>query len=94
MFIVTLKFAANKAAAPTHMQGHKDWIAKGFDDGVFLMTGSLVPAGGGMVMARDCTREELEKRIAADPFVAENVVEAEITEVTPSRLHDGLALLG
>lgn len=34
MFIVLLKFSGNKAQAGQFMEGHKEWIKRGFDDGV------------------------------------------------------------
>ena len=46
MFVVTLKFA-DKAKAPSLMDGHNAWIARGFDEGVFLLAGGLAPAAGG-----------------------------------------------
>jgi uncharacterized protein YciI len=93
MFVVTLKFAANKAAAPRLMEGHNAWITKGFEDGVFLLTGSMQPALGGAVLAHGISRTEIEARVAADPFVAEQVVSAEILEIAPGRLDERLAFL-
>ncbi|MCK5778806.1 MAG: hypothetical protein KAH11_08445 [Rhodospirillales bacterium] len=85
MFMVSLTFAAQKGRAGELMEGHKAWIQQGFDDGVFLMTGSLVPGIGGAVMAYNTSRDDLERRVQADPFVAEGVVEAQILEFEPSR---------
>lgn len=93
MYLVQLKFAANKAAAPQFMDAHNAWIGEGFADGVFLLTGSLAPALGGAVLAHNTTREALEARVAADPFVAEGVVSAEISEIRPGRVDDRLAFL-
>lgn len=93
MFIVLLKFAANKADAPRHMDGHKAWLEQGFADGVFLLSGSVQPKQGGAVLAANTTREELAHRIAADPFVAEDVVRAEIIEIDASRADDRLSFL-
>ncbi|MBP6819649.1 MAG: hypothetical protein KBC46_10140 [Ferrovibrio sp.] len=93
MFVVTLKFAANKAAAPRLMEGHNAWIRQGFEDGVFLLTGSMQPALGGAVLAHAISRTEIEARVAADPFVAEQVVSAEILEIAPGRLDERLAFL-
>lgn len=81
MFIVFLKFSNNKAAAPEFMAAHNKWIAQGFADGVFQCMGSLVPAAGGALLAVGESREMLEIRVAADPFVQNDVVIAEITEV-------------
>jgi uncharacterized protein YciI len=93
MFIVMLRFADNRAEAGRHMDGHKAWIARGFADGVFLMVGSLVPGLGGAVVAHATTRADLQARVAADPFVAENVVTAEILEIEPARADERLAFL-
>lgn len=35
MFIVQLKFSDNKAQAGEFMDGHNEWIKRGFDDSVF-----------------------------------------------------------
>ncbi|KCZ87899.1 hypothetical protein HHI_15648 [Hyphomonas hirschiana VP5] len=93
MFFVQLRFAANKAAAPQFMEAHNAWISEGFADGVFLMTGSLAPGIGGAVLAHNTTREALEARVAADPFVGEGIVSAEISEIKPGRVDDRLAFL-
>ncbi len=84
MFIVFLKFA-DKSRAATSMEAHNQWIAKGFDDGVFLTVGSLQPNAGGAIIANGLDRDALDKRIAEDPFVAEGVVSPEVYEVTPAR---------
>lgn len=93
MYAVFLTFGPNRSAAPSHMAGHNAWINEGFRDGVFLMTGSLIPGRGGMVLADGLSRAALETRVADDPFVREGVVTAEIHEIQPSRLDDRLAFL-
>lgn len=93
MFIVLLKFSANKAQAPRFMQGHNEWIRRGFDQGVFLLTGSLQPALGGSIVAHNTSRIELESRLKEDPFVAERIVTTEILEITPSKTSDALKFL-
>lgn len=92
MFVVALRFSANKGQAASFMQGHNDWIRRGFDDGVFLLTGSL-KTGGGMILAHKLSREELEARLRDDPFVAEDVVSPDITEIVPGRTDERLAFL-
>ena len=93
MFIVLLTFAENKARAPELMAGHNHWLQQGFNDGVFLVTGSLQPKLGGAVMAHNCTREELEQRVNQDPFVVEAVVNTQILEITPGKTDSRLAFL-
>jgi len=93
VFVVLLKFSDNKDAAGQFMEGHKEWISKGFDDGVFLMAGSLQPNAGGTIIAHNATLSELRGRVDSDPFVAENVVRAEILEIAPSRADERLSFL-
>ncbi|QGW82632.1 YciI family protein [Variovorax paradoxus] len=93
MFIVLLKFSGNKANAAQWMEGHKAWLQRGFDDGVFMLSGSLKPNQGGAVLAHRTTMAELQARVDADPFVAENVVSAEIMEIAPARADERLGFL-
>ncbi|WP_417455434.1 YciI family protein [Kiloniella sp.] len=93
MFIVLLKFSTEKAKASQFMDEHKAWIKRGFDEGVFLMVGSLKPGAGGVVLAHNCSLEELERRAQEDPFVVEKIVSAEILEIDPAKADDRLSFL-
>ena len=93
MFIVQLRFSANKARAGEFMEGHKAWLQRGFDDGVFLLAGSLRPNLGGGIVAHNTSRADLESRVGDDPFVAEGVVDAEIVELAPARADARLSFL-
>lgn len=93
MFIVLLKFSGNKRQAGQFMDGHNEWIRRGFDDGVFLLAGGLQPDLGGGIVAHNTSLSELQGRVNGDPFVAENVVTAEILEITPARADERLSFL-
>jgi len=88
MFIVLLKFSDKKNQAGQFMDGHNEWIKRGFDDGIFLLVGSLQPNLGGGVVAHNTSLADLQNRVNDDPFVAENVVSAEILEITPAKTVD------
>jgi uncharacterized protein YciI len=93
MFIVLLNFSGNKGQASQFMEGHNEWIRRGFDDGVFLLVGSLQPQLGGGIAAHNTTLADLQSRVNADPFVAQNVVTAEILEITPAKADERLQFL-
>jgi uncharacterized protein YciI len=93
MFIVLLKFSDNKGKAGHLMDEHNEWIKRGFDDEVFLMIGSLQPDLGGGIMAHNTTLPDLQNRVNDDPFVMENVVSAEIIEITPGKTDERLQFL-
>ena len=93
MFIVLLKFSDNKDQASQLMEGHKEWIKRGFDDGVFLLAGSLQPNLGGGIVSHNTSLSDLQSRVNDDPFVTENVVSAEILEITPAKADARLSFL-
>ena len=93
MFVVLLRFSDNKGKAGQFMDGHMDWLKRGFKDGVFLLAGSLQPKLGGAILAHDTSLADLKSRVNADPFVAEGVVKAEILEIDPSKADPRLDFL-
>ncbi|WAJ39218.1 hypothetical protein OU800_08325 [Pseudomonas sp. GOM7] len=93
MFIVFLRFSARRDQAGQLMQAHKEWLARGFDDGVFLLAGSLQPQAGGVILASGVTLAQLEERLSSDPFVVEDVVQTEIVAMTPSKADPRLQFL-
>lgn len=93
MYIVLLRFSANKSQAPAHMTGHREWLQKGIADGVFLLAGSIRPGLGGAILAAGPSPEALQARIDQDPFVVHDIVKAEIIDVDPNHAAEGLALL-
>ena len=86
MFVVLLKFSDNKGQVSQFMDSHRDWIKRGFDDDIFLVAGGLQPNRGGAILAHNISLPELQDRVKDDPFVVENVVSAEILEISPSRV--------
>ena len=93
MFVVLLMFSDNKSKAGEFMEGHNKWIKRGFDDGVFILVGSLQPNLGGSVIAHNESLSELRERVNNDPFVTENIVSAEILEIEPKKVDDRLNFL-
>jgi uncharacterized protein YciI len=93
MYVVLLKFSDNKSKAPEFMEGHNAWLKRGFDDGVFLAAGSLQPGLGGGIVAHNTSLADLHDRVNDDPFVAENVVSAEILEIAVAKADSRLDFL-
>lgn len=93
MFIVLLKFSNNNEQAGQFVEAHNAWLKRGFDDGLFLLAGSLQPKLGGAILAHQTSLEQLQERVSDDPFVKANVVAAEILELSPSKAVDHLAFL-
>ncbi|APR77003.1 Hypothetical protein A7982_02350 [Minicystis rosea] len=93
MFVVLLRFSNHRDKAAQFMKGHNEWLQRGFDEGVFVLTGSLKPNLGGAIVAHDISLSDLQSRVQEDPFVAAKVVDAEILELSPSKADARLAFL-
>lgn len=93
MFVVLLRFSGDRAQAARFMEDHNAWIRRGFEDGVFLLSGSLQPKLGGAILAHNTSLADLRERVNADPFVAHGVVGADILDIAPSRTDERLAFL-
>jgi uncharacterized protein YciI len=93
MFVVLLKMTERKDQAPPLMAGHMQWLQNGFDEGVFLLSGSLQAQAGGAIVAHGTTLEDLQARVQDDPFVVEGVVHAEILPIRASKADERLAFL-
>lgn len=93
MFIIFLKFAQHRANAGEWMEAHKVWLQQGFDEGVFIASGSLQNKQGGVILAHHIDRNALNKRLAADPFVEHSIVNAEVIDVSLSKLDPRLAFI-
>lgn len=93
MFVVLLTFSTHKDKASQFMEDHNAWIKRGFDDGVFLLVGSLQPKRGGCVIAHNTSLPDLQTRVNDDPFVAEQVVEAQILEISAAKADERLKFL-
>ena len=93
MYIITLTLTEQKTKAPDFMAAHNDWIARGFDAGIFVLVGSLKPQGGGAILATGTDRAALEQRVADDPFVREGIATPHIQELAPGRTDPRLSFL-
>jgi uncharacterized protein YciI len=93
MFIVLLRFSANKGRATEFMEGHRQWIRRGIEDGIFLLAGSLQPGLGGAIVALDTSLAALQSRVDLDPFVEHDVASAEILQITPAVADERLKFL-
>ena len=95
MFVVTLTYTAELADVDAAMRRHMAWLNRGYADGVFVVSGRQVPRTGGVIIAQGASREELEARVAEDPFVAEGLATATVTEFNASQTAPDLkGLLG
>ncbi len=93
MYFILLTFSTNRDQLVAHLDGHKAWLEQGFNDGVFIMAGSITDGEGGAILAVGEDETALMERVAKDPFVVAEVVEPEIIGVSPTMMDSRLDFL-
>lgn len=93
MFIVLLRLSDNRGRVGEFLESHKAWLRRGFDEGVFVLSGGIQPNLGGAILAQNASLPELQARVEEDPFVREKVVSAEILELSISIVDERLEFL-
>ena len=67
------------AALPEHVA----WLDQQYADGVFIASGRQVPRVGGLILVAGTNREDLERRLALDPFGRLGLAEHAVIEFVP-----------
>lgn len=90
MHIVTLTYTADLAEIDAALTDHRGWLAQNYADGAFLASGPKEPRTGGVILTADITRDELDRRLANDPFRQRALADYTVTTVHFSRSAAGL----
>lgn len=93
MFIIIVTYVAGLDAIDRELDAHRRWVAQGYQDGVFLLSGPQEPRAGGAILAHGCDRAALETRIAQDPFHLAGVARHDVIELRPNNADDRLKFL-
>lgn len=76
----------NSPALNNHFTGFSN-------DGILLMVGNLQPDKGGAMLVHNISLPDIQNRVNSNPFVVENVVRAEILQITPGKTDDRFKFL-
>lgn len=93
MFVLLARYNKPADEVDRHLEAHKAWILRQFEEGRFVATAREVPLIGGLILANATDPDELREIIAEDPFVTSGCAEYELREFAPVRVADGLERL-
>jgi uncharacterized protein YciI len=62
---------------------HREFLDKGYNDGIVLYSGPQVPRTGGLIAARGKTEEEVKAFFRNDPYQKEKAAEYQFIEFEP-----------
>lgn len=67
-FIVEIKYKAHIDEIAKLRPAHRDFLNKGYEKGIILMSGPQTPQIGGVIIARAESMKELAKFLQDDPY--------------------------
>jgi uncharacterized protein YciI len=69
---------------------HIEYLRRHYADGTFLVSGRQDPPAGGVILAADVDRDQLEATTATDPYVTEAAARYRILRFNPSQVAEGV----
>lgn len=82
-FVVEIIYRAPIERVNEIVGKHREFLQKGYDEGMFLASGPQVPKIGGIIIARANSMEELARYLQNDPYQLENVAHYQYIEFNP-----------
>ena len=87
MFVIKVNYIKPLIEVEPLIPAHRDFLDIYYQANKFIVSGRRNPADGGIIIAHNATKEELEKIVTEDPFYTNQVATYEIIEFTPTKYH-------
>ena len=84
MFIAILTYKKPLEEVDRYLQAHRDYLAKHYAAGDFIMSGPQTPRVGGVIMIKAKSRAVVDSIISRDPFNINGIADYRIVEFTPT----------
>ena len=98
MFVLLVTYRVPLERIDELRPAHAAYLQEHYAGGTFLVSGRQRPPAGGVIIAGDVDRAELERVVATDPYVTQGAAEYTIVEFGPTMVADsvrpGLAAAG
>lgn len=82
MYIINLNYKKSLPDVDKHIEEHKVFLKKYYDNGQFLLSGRKNPRTGGIIIANVSNEEEVKGIIAEDPFYKNAIADYIIIDFT------------
>ncbi len=89
-FIIIIHYIESVEIVNEIRPRHREFLEKGYKDGIVLCSGPQVPRTGGLIVARGKTAEEVKTFFSNDPYQKENAAEYQFVEFEPVHYQDFL----
>lgn len=90
LFALTLTYIKPLTEIDRLLDGHRLYLKRYYEQGVFLVSGAQEPRVGGFILARAASKAQVERLIQDDPFLSEGAAQYTIVEFRPGSFAPGL----
>lgn len=91
MFIVQLTYKAPLAEVDKYLSAHREFLDYYYKQGLLITSGPLKNRTGGIILAVNMNKSELETILRKDPFHLAEISDYKLIEFTPVKHCQGLA---
>lgn len=84
LYIAVLSYVKPLSEVDALLPAHVEWLRKGYDDGIFILSGRRNPRTGGVILARGSSIEEIQARMKEDPLQHQGLATLEIMPFEPT----------
>jgi uncharacterized protein YciI len=92
MYVIDLTYLASLDAIDDALEAHRQFLDKHFAAGIFIAAGPKVPRDGGVILATNIDRAQLDALLASDPFAVQGLARYTVTEFKATRIGPGVNL--
>ncbi|WP_337270036.1 YciI family protein [Oryzifoliimicrobium ureilyticus] len=92
MLIISLTYLKSTEEADRFMQGHMEWVKRGYLEKGFIASGRKVPRTGGVILAKG-NKEDIQAYLDIDPFATEGIASYDVVEVDITTVTEGFEQL-
>lgn len=85
MFVILLHYIKPFVEVDEYLEEHRKFLDKHYAAGHFLVSGAQAPRIGGVILAKNLSREELDAVLNEDPFHREQLATYQVIEFRPTK---------
>lgn len=90
MYVLIVEYLVPLERVDELPPAHLEYLRPHYADGTFLVSGRQDPPAGGVILAADVDREQLDAITATDPYVTEGAARYRVVRFNAGQVADGL----
>ena len=93
MFLIDVRYVVPLEEVDEALADHVAFLKENYARGVFVVSGRKMPRTGGIILARNVSRAELDDILGKDPFRQRGLATYQVTEFVASMAAPDVATL-